>query len=60
VLSGAVSISLNSAILLFKGINLFFARALLSRNIYIAVFLGSFTVFGYMPEFIAFQALADL
>jgi hypothetical protein len=37
--------------------NLFPARALLLRNIRIAVF---FAIFGYMPELIAFKALADL
>jgi hypothetical protein len=37
--------------------NLFPARALLLRNIHTAVF---FAIFGYMPEFIAFEALANL
>jgi hypothetical protein len=37
--------------------NPFPARALLLRNIRTAVF---FAIFGYMPEFIALEALADL
>jgi hypothetical protein len=38
--------------------NLFPVCALLLRNIHTAFFF--FAVFGYMPEFIAFEALANL